>query len=152
MDDLNDGVSPDRRDFLRTCAHTVAGVVAAGLALPVLQGCEVSEVLTSDVPSVFDVSTLTADNQALITATNGPQGTPLVIVRRSATQYSTLSLLCTHQGCIVGAPANGELLCPCHGSRYDLTGAVKNGPAVQPLASYPTAYDAGTGTVKVTFS
>lgn len=47
------------------------------------------------------------------------------------------SAVCTHQGCTV-APDGAELVCPCHGSVFDLTsGEALEGPATEPLASFP---------------
>ena len=43
-----------------------------------------------------------------------------------------LSLICTHLGCTVTVSV-GELVCPCHGSRFDRQGMVLNGPADNPL-------------------
>ncbi|MBB5158677.1 FAD-dependent oxidoreductase [Saccharopolyspora phatthalungensis] len=45
-----------------------------------------------------------------------------------------VSLRCTHLGCLLrfnGAERSWD--CPCHGSRFDVDGAVLEGPAVQPL-------------------
>lgn len=45
-----------------------------------------------------------------------------------------VSLRCTHLGCLVrfnGAETSWD--CPCHGSRFDIDGAVLEGPANQPL-------------------
>lgn len=47
--------------------------------------------------------------------------------------FSALSLVCTHLGCTVEMKPK-DLLCPCHGSRYDLDGSVTHGPAVKPLS------------------
>ena len=43
-----------------------------------------------------------------------------------------LSGECTHLGCIVRA-ADGQFECPCHGSQFDLKGAVLQGPAMTSL-------------------
>jgi len=46
---------------------------------------------------------------------------------------------CTHMGCNVatGKVLGRVVVCPCHGSRYDLiTGEVKGGPAIEPLRKY----------------
>jgi glycine/D-amino acid oxidase-like deaminating enzyme/nitrite reductase/ring-hydroxylating ferredoxin subunit len=45
-----------------------------------------------------------------------------------------VSLRCTHLGCLLrfnGAERSWD--CPCHGSRFDVDGAVLEGPAVKPL-------------------
>nr|WP_280696377.1 Rieske (2Fe-2S) protein [Kitasatospora sp. GP82] len=64
-------------------------------------------------------------------------GDAVYIVQPKRGQYCGLSSICSHSGCTVDAPKNGQLLCPCHGSRFDAaTGAVINGPATKPLPKY----------------
>jgi 3-phenylpropionate/trans-cinnamate dioxygenase ferredoxin component len=54
---------------------------------------------------------------------------------------------CTHLQCSL---ADGDLeettvICPCHGSEFDVTtGAVLQGPARKPLATYETRVEGGT--------
>ena len=44
-----------------------------------------------------------------------------------------LSSHCTHLGCTINQTVNGHLVCPCHGSEYDLQGNVIKGPAYKKL-------------------
>jgi glycine/D-amino acid oxidase-like deaminating enzyme/nitrite reductase/ring-hydroxylating ferredoxin subunit len=45
-----------------------------------------------------------------------------------------VSVRCTHQGCLLRFnSAERSWDCPCHGSRFDVDGAVLEGPAVRPL-------------------
>jgi cytochrome b6-f complex iron-sulfur subunit len=62
----------------------------------------------------------------------GPDGANIIITRPTKTTVAAYSAICTHQGCTV-KPVGKELDCPCHGSVFDLTGAVVNGPAQRPL-------------------
>ena len=46
--------------------------------------------------------------------------------------YIAISLTCTHLGCTVEEDGEG-FICPCHGSRYNESGLVLEGPAKEPL-------------------
>jgi glycine/D-amino acid oxidase-like deaminating enzyme/nitrite reductase/ring-hydroxylating ferredoxin subunit len=49
-----------------------------------------------------------------------------------------VSLRCTHLGCLLRFNAAEQSWdCPCHGSRFDVDGAVLEGPAVNPLERRP---------------
>lgn len=58
-----------------------------------------------------------------------------LLQRGSNGELSAVTLTCSHQGCAV-SKRRDELVCPCHGSRFDLHGAVRNAPATKPLTSY----------------
>jgi cytochrome b6-f complex iron-sulfur subunit len=66
----------------------------------------------------------------------------ILLVRTSATTVAAVSDICTHALCGVRYDhVNKNLSCPCHGSRYTLTGTVLQGPAFRPLARYQTQLD-----------
>lgn len=55
---------------------------------------------------------------------------------------------CTHLGCTVPwDSATERFACPCHGSSFDITGAVVAAPAPRPLDFYPVRVE--NGLVKV---
>ncbi|MGW4897654.1 Rieske 2Fe-2S domain-containing protein [Kitasatospora sp. NPDC004240] len=69
-------------------------------------------------------------------------GDAVYIVQPKAGQYCAFSAVCTHSGCAVDAPKNGQMYCPCHGSKFDAaTGAVITGPATKPLPKYGVTKD-----------
>ena len=56
-----------------------------------------------------------------------------VIIVRSANDMTVFSSSCTHLGCTISQIENDNLVCPCHGSRYDLNGNPVKGPSVKSL-------------------
>jgi Rieske Fe-S protein len=69
-----------------------------------------------------------------------PDSGGTVITQPSAGVYKAFTATCTHQGCTVGAVANNQITCPCHGSVFSAQdGTVIQGPAVRPLAAKPIA-------------
>ncbi|HKJ92145.1 MAG TPA: ubiquinol-cytochrome c reductase iron-sulfur subunit [Longimicrobiales bacterium] len=142
------GKAVSRRELLINAARAALGVTVVGVAVPLLDGCNAGN-LTGNRPTkkTFDVSQLTQDGQALVTKDYGPDGAPVLIVRQAADSYYALSMLCTHAACFVGAPSQGVMVCPCHGSEFNMKGQVLRGPAFNPLHQYSLTYDATAQTV-----
>ena len=55
-----------------------------------------------------------------------------IALLREGGEPVALSLVCTHLGCTVTVTPT-EITCPCHGSRFDLSGKVLAGPAERGL-------------------
>lgn len=61
----------------------------------------------------------------------------VVIVHRPEGDFRAIWRICTHGACTVEYQADRrELVCPCHGSRFDETGAVVEGPARRGLRPF----------------
>lgn len=72
------------------------------------------------------------------------------IIRTALDQFSILNLNCTHNGCPVDTPDQGNSwVCPCHGSEFSKLGCVKMGPAQRPLALHEYKFNAATGELLV---
>lgn len=66
----------------------------------------------------------------------------IIIFRTSETNYVALSKLCTHSQCTVTySHAKSEVPCPCHGSKFNTSGTVTNGPATSNLKKYTVKKD-----------
>ena len=74
----------------------------------------------------------------------------LIIARTDANTVVALSAICTHLGCAVTYSSSASNFpCPCHNTIFGLDGAVKQGPALLPLKSYPVTFDGQTITIQV---
>lgn len=69
----------------------------------------------------------------------------IIIFRTGETAYLALSKICTHSQCtITYSHADGNLPCPCHGSKFSTAGAVLNGPAASSLKTYTVKKEGNT--------
>lgn len=66
------------------------------------------------------------------------KGTKVGVYRDDKGELHHVDITCTHFGCeLKWNSAERTWDCPCHGSRFSLTGSVVDGPALKPLRTYP---------------
>lgn len=59
-------------------------------------------------------------------------------------EFKAFSAKCTHQGCIVNAQNDQDIVCPCHSSKFSpKDGSVEGGPANSPLPAYQVKVEKG---------
>lgn len=72
------------------------------------------------------------------------KGRQVLLVRDGRDSIRALNPTCTHQQCLVGyEPKTGKIECDCHQSHFDLDGKNLDGPAPEPLATYPASLSEG---------
>jgi len=135
---------PSRREFVVTTAAAVAAARCGGgggsptapapAPTPMPSGSPASNEVRVPLPAVG--LTVAATGQLLTPL-------PLAVTRLTEVKVVAVSRICTHEGCTVNLPVASLLTldCPCHGSRFEVTGQVVNGPAARPLASFPAAIE-----------
>lgn len=64
---------------------------------------------------------------------------PIALTQPKQGEFKAFNGVCTHMGCPVSGVAGGFIVCPCHGSRYDIsTGQpTPDSPAKAPLGPIP---------------
>jgi len=75
-----------------------------------------------------------------------------VILIKDGLNIQLFSSKCTHLGCRIDKIEDNELVCPCHGSRYNLNGEPLVGPAVQTLRQFNFRSAESDGMVTISFS
>ena len=99
---------------------------------------DIEEETDIDVGSIDD---LNVDQMKLLRI-----GTHRIVLARSDRGYVAFDDRCTHKGGPLsdGTMACGTVQCPWHGSQFDVaTGAVKHGPATEPVRNYPVTEHGG---------
>ena len=148
-----DDSKTSRREF---CAHAISLVSVASL----IEGCGSkgnpaspggggggNAPALSTVTGTVSGSTVTVSNiSGTSLASTG--GTALVqagsnsilVARTGDTSFNALTAICTHEGCTISGFQSGNFVCPCHGSQFNTSGQVQQGPATQRLRQFNTQF------------
>jgi Rieske Fe-S protein len=70
-----------------------------------------------------------------------------LLSRTSATAFTAVDAVCTHEGCTITGTDGDIFVCPCHGSRYNRSGQVVFGPATASLRKYSASLADGVVTI-----
>ncbi|MBS1617964.1 MAG: Rieske (2Fe-2S) protein [Bacteroidetes bacterium] len=122
----------DRKEFVVT-ACALCGI---GAALS-LQSCQ----KYSPTPVDFTLDLSSSSNAALAN-TGGYVISNNVFVINTGSGYKAISMVCTHEGCIVSYTGSG-FDCGCHGGRFSSDGTRLSGPPPSNLPTY-TVTQSGT--------
>src|SRR5688500_18203080 len=132
------GANCDRRTFVGICASAVIAPLFAGCASLVAR--PVTPVNGRIELALQQYPELAQRGGSLKLLPTGSSEPVYVLVMEDG-NVTALSPICTHLGCTVEIQGP-RLVCPCHGSTYDRTGAVLQGPAERALAQYRTRLSA----------
>lgn len=71
------------------------------------------------------------------------------IVVSGAHDLKVFSSACPHLGCRINRVEDGQIVCPCHGSRFDLQGSLLHGPARRGLQTLPFEVDRANAVLRI---
>ncbi len=130
-----------RRDFLRAAGCTAMAPLAMRCSTESVDEGRVLHFTLDKLPHLAllrGMAAVMVDDQRVL------------LIRASERRVVALSGFCTHVLCDMSPEVDGRwdgvlLTCQCHGSQFDIDGNAVTKPALQPLARYPTTFDAETG-------
>ena len=68
----------------------------------------------------------------------------VVVTQPTKGEYQAFDAACPHEGCSVREVTAKAIICPCHGSAYDTSGRIRQGPAPTNLAIPPYTFVSDT--------
>lgn len=156
MSDGKDVQDPTRRDFLGTATAVLTGAGLCAASWPFISSMNPSADVRQRATIEVDLSNIKSGELKTVAW----QGKPVFIWHRTPEQIAAMQAspggkdpqpdaeraqkpewlvvvgICTHLGCVPGAGGEGWV-CPCHGSRYDMSGRILRGPAPRNLEVPP---------------
>jgi cytochrome b6-f complex iron-sulfur subunit len=148
-----------RRDFCREACHALSAVGLSAALGSALQGCG-GPAAPSSVPPAASVNgsvvggtiTIVIDPSSALGSVGGgalvqTSAGRFLVARTGPDSFSALTATCTHRSCTINGFSDGRFICPCHGSNFDTSGQVLNGPASRPLRQYATRFAEGVLTI-----
>jgi Rieske Fe-S protein len=149
---MNPSTDQTRREFCAQVCHAASLAVFGGALSTLLQSCSSEDPMSSgstlpriqatlsngQITLTIDASSAlaTVGNAALVQYSNSA----LLVARTAQDSFAAVSAICTHQSCTITQYDSQIYTCPCHGSQFSTSGAVRKGPASTALRSYSTQF------------
>ncbi|MEX0608167.1 MAG: Rieske (2Fe-2S) protein [Balneolaceae bacterium] len=150
-----------RKDFLKTAGST-ALFAALGISI---HGCSNVTNSESEMPDGNspgsdkaitidgDTITLNLNNDEISKLKNAGEwllirGADVLVVNVDGNVIRAFTSVCTHSGCNTSwAFSNSQFVCQCHGSKFNTSGQVTQGPANSDLEEFQVSRDGDTVTI-----
>lgn len=116
-----------RRDFIMACSIVTVGSVAC-------LGCE-------DRMGPRPAAQVVLHEAASYVASRTAHPLERIAVLRDEKGLRCVSMVCTHQKCVLRDVPGGGFACPCHGATFSAEGEVVSGPAPRPLPFWKLSSD-----------
>lgn len=130
----------NRRDFIQKSLFAAGGITAVSM---LIESCSKNNNSPSPAPAAptvnFTIDISTSQYKALQTNGNYVYSSNLIIARDSQGNFIALYDVCPHAGCTIMFNGTNQFPCPCHGSVFDESGNVINGPAASGVKKYNTS-------------
>ena len=134
----------NRKDFLKQCGFACLSTSVAFLFLEscathkTIKGQLVDSDLSIPIDSFLTGKKEKEKHRKYLIVAHDQLKYPIYIFRFSDTEYKAMLMKCTHQGAEL--QAFGDVLqCPAHGSEFNNSGHVQNGPANENLRTFPVS-------------
>lgn len=137
-----------RRDFLKkSFTGVILGTVAASCinVEKLLAAAETYDVAPGGAPKTFSLSDYpelgNKGGYAMVTS-------KVIVINKGGGKYTALDMTCTHKKQLVEFDGS-KFICPGHGSEFDGSGKVTEGPATKNLKSYKVTYSKEDNSITV---
>ena len=129
--------------------RALSGTAAVAVGVPLLAACGDDAASTATDPGTSGPSDEPASGGPLASTSDVPVGgcfvvaaSKIVLTQPTEGDFKAFTAVCTHQGCVGESSTDGDIPCPCHGSRFSLEdGSPQSGPASAPLAAVEITVD-----------
>jgi cytochrome b6-f complex iron-sulfur subunit len=139
-----------RRDFCTHACHAIS-FIALGSFIPACGGSPTSP--SGSAPSLPTIGgtvssgtvSVNVDANSPLAATGGAalvqsSSGNFLVSRTGQDTFVALTAVCTHESCTITGFESQTYVCPCHGSRFNTSGGVVNGPATRALRTFTTSF------------
>jgi Rieske Fe-S protein len=148
MEKENTSQNNSRRDFLKkSFAGMILGTVAASCinVEKLLAAADTYEIAAGGAPKTYKLSDYpelgSKGGYAMVTS-------KVIVINRGSGKYTALDMTCTHKKQAVEFDGS-KFICPGHGSEFDISGKVTEGPATKNLKSYKVTYNKEDNSITV---